>query len=1037
MAKKPSITTVASGYQSTTTINNNLQNLRDAFDNTLSRDGSSPNEMLADLDMNSNDILNVNSISADVLIIDNVNLNTIVQETASYAAASAASANASAASYDSFDDRYLGAKATEPALDNDGNALLTGAIYWNTVSAQMFVWSGSAWINYESASAASAATATTQAGIATTQATTATTQAGIATTQAGIATTQAGLAASARDAAFINANVYADTAAGLAAVALNDQFQVVSGTEVIRYREDAGPVATEVARYPSADNVKLLSVWVDPPATSLSTVGSVTPTGTPYNSTRYVGPAAGLPVDGIVRSLTVVVTTAPLAAQIILMKPRRQLGAAFQFEVISTTSVSGLAVGTHTIDLGSISAPAGTRVLLRRSTGAIDGDATTAGSCEHNSATATIGEVKDLSLAINRALAMQLNYIALPVRTLSKNALKSGFINSTGGDQREDISSQAGSLAISSSLAQRLEIAADVGIDIPVGSVLVGVKASLQISSAANKAMDYVLAIYRRATSDANVDASTNTGTLEYLTSRLFTGSSLGLVDGAAVKDVLFSLDSLTLETGYTYYASLSGIAANGGFGQIGYSVDYARSSLRQRRRGWTVSGTTVTSVTTFGAEVIPVSLRMGLVFQEPVSVTLAENTPTPTYIDKITDASFTTSGFDLTTRIKYSRDNTYFDHDDQRTITAAAAGQTRFDILYLDRSLVLDFTERPTFGLAAGTERTTDAPEFIPTVKASLQGHQTPIAYLRVTNSTLTVLPSWDAVNDDLEHLVPQIRLDRERNQRLLRSALGRIYRAGPIKIAGIGDSIMALGNVGTVAGYAAANGTARDIGRTQYYNTNIGSDLVTALPLFTSVQLGRPDDGGGSIHTKTGFIWTFVGAIQKLTNLALGTAGILYNNWGINSQRWQNLHNAGVASSWLINFCADGADLVIINMGMNDYNTSVTFYTNAVNAIQYMQANMVDRNGNPPPIIIMGIARPNNSITQNFWTAANRRVRAVAEETNCAYVDLNPWYDNPNLRAIGMTGADTCTANGTNHPGIYEQEQVMGRALIQAVLG
>jgi hypothetical protein len=59
-------------------------------------------------------------------------------------------------------------------------------------------------------------------------------------------------AESARDAAFVNANVYADTAAGLAAVALNGQFQVVSGNDVIRYREDAGPVATEVARYPSA-----------------------------------------------------------------------------------------------------------------------------------------------------------------------------------------------------------------------------------------------------------------------------------------------------------------------------------------------------------------------------------------------------------------------------------------------------------------------------------------------------------------------------------------------------------------------------------------------------------------------------------------------------------------------------------------------------------------------------------------------------------------------------------------------------------------
>lgn len=50
-----------------------------------------------------------------------------------------------AASYDSFDDRYLGAKSSAPTVDNDGDALLTGAIYWNTTNDQLYVWTGSAW----------------------------------------------------------------------------------------------------------------------------------------------------------------------------------------------------------------------------------------------------------------------------------------------------------------------------------------------------------------------------------------------------------------------------------------------------------------------------------------------------------------------------------------------------------------------------------------------------------------------------------------------------------------------------------------------------------------------------------------------------------------------------------------------------------------------------------------------------------------------------------------------------------------------------
>jgi len=68
-----------------------------------------------------------------------------VDAVAGSATAAASSATAAAASYDSFDDRYLGAKSSAPTLDNDGNALLTGALYWNTTSNLMFVWSGSSW----------------------------------------------------------------------------------------------------------------------------------------------------------------------------------------------------------------------------------------------------------------------------------------------------------------------------------------------------------------------------------------------------------------------------------------------------------------------------------------------------------------------------------------------------------------------------------------------------------------------------------------------------------------------------------------------------------------------------------------------------------------------------------------------------------------------------------------------------------------------------------------------------------------------------
>lgn len=56
-----------------------------------------------------------------------------------------AAAAAAEAAYDSFDDRYLGAKASAPTLDNDGNALIEGAIYWNSVDNAMYAWTGTEW----------------------------------------------------------------------------------------------------------------------------------------------------------------------------------------------------------------------------------------------------------------------------------------------------------------------------------------------------------------------------------------------------------------------------------------------------------------------------------------------------------------------------------------------------------------------------------------------------------------------------------------------------------------------------------------------------------------------------------------------------------------------------------------------------------------------------------------------------------------------------------------------------------------------------
>lgn len=65
---------------------------------------------------------------------------------ANSASSASASADAALAALDSFDDRYLGQKASDPTVDNDGNPLVAGALYYNTTDTIMKVYDGSLWV---------------------------------------------------------------------------------------------------------------------------------------------------------------------------------------------------------------------------------------------------------------------------------------------------------------------------------------------------------------------------------------------------------------------------------------------------------------------------------------------------------------------------------------------------------------------------------------------------------------------------------------------------------------------------------------------------------------------------------------------------------------------------------------------------------------------------------------------------------------------------------------------------------------------------
>ena len=76
--------------------------------------------------------------------------------------------DATLAAYDSFDDRYLGTKTSDPSVDNDGNALTAGALYFNSSAGIMKLYNGSAWVAAYVSGAATSIAFTPAGGVAAT-----------------------------------------------------------------------------------------------------------------------------------------------------------------------------------------------------------------------------------------------------------------------------------------------------------------------------------------------------------------------------------------------------------------------------------------------------------------------------------------------------------------------------------------------------------------------------------------------------------------------------------------------------------------------------------------------------------------------------------------------------------------------------------------------------------------------------------------------------------------------------------------------------
>jgi hypothetical protein len=186
----------------------------------------------------------------------------------------ATSATNAANSFDSFDDRFLGTKASDPTLDNDGNALVEGAMYYNSTDNDIRFYNGSTWdapatdaetsaTNSANSATASATSATNSANSATASATSATnaatseTNAETAETNAETAETNAASSASAASTSASNASTSESNAASSASTASTQASNAAtSATNAATSETNAASSATSASASASTATTK-------------------------------------------------------------------------------------------------------------------------------------------------------------------------------------------------------------------------------------------------------------------------------------------------------------------------------------------------------------------------------------------------------------------------------------------------------------------------------------------------------------------------------------------------------------------------------------------------------------------------------------------------------------------------------------------------------------------------------------------------------------------------------------------------------------
>lgn len=316
------------------------------------------------------------------------------------------------------------------------------------------------------------------------------------------------------------------------------------------------------------------------------------------------------------------------------------------------------------------------------------------------------------------------------------------------------------------------------------------------------------------------------------------------------------------------------------------------------------------------------------------------------------------------------------------------------------------------------GTPRDSDPGEYMPkATSASL----IPIAYASVASGLpIETVPVWYLDNGVHRDLNASRAADYAKQRRALAPLIAKAIRGETIKIAAMGDSILAQEGPVPDPAYYEPNGAHRD--RTAYFAGNIGPDRIAQLQRY---DLG---DGYGQAHVRTSVGWSVVRALEDLgATVEYYCFAVGGTSSGGGADTFGGKDPALRAAVWAVQ-----PDALIAHYGMNETGSTQT-EANLVDLGQAAFANGV--------LAYLTIGQPRPGARKNFTMeglrSTWRQTRRAAEYfRNGAYFATERLSDDPYRGALGLTPIDICTADAFHHPGIHECE-VIGEELRAMITG